>query len=251
MTVGARENVWNVLCFGGRCAPRAPVAHTEGMQDAPDPRFFISTARQREEAAAVQESEPQLVAPRVYLGSRDCVLHKRAHLRQLGIECIVHCCDRAPDDPKTFEYRVVACNNETRDAGDQHSRHVHDDDGDCCGDDAGSCRDLHLLKWVDADAGTCLADDVVAWIASRVAAGKSVLIVGFDGVTNSCAIAVAYVMRALGLRLRDALDCVQRARPIVRLTPALRRDLEMYGVRIAAATLTTRIVPRRATAADQ
>lgn len=219
------------------------------QQEAYDPRFFISTVRQREEAAAVLDAEPQLVAPQVYLGSRDCVLHKRAHLLELGIACIVHCCDRAPDDAKTFEYRVVVCNNETRDAGDQHSRHVHDDDGECCGSDAASCRDLHLLKWVNADSGTCLADDLSDWIAARVAAGKSVLIVGFDGVTNSCAVAVAYLMRARAMRLRDALECVQRARPIVRLTPALRRDLDMYGVRLAAASLTTRIVPRRATAA--
>jgi hypothetical protein len=121
-----------------------------GMEEQHDPRFFISTVQQRAIAADVAATEPQLVCPGLYLSSRDAVLHKKPKLLELGITHILMCCDRAPDDPRTFSYKVVPCNNESRDAGDQHAHHLHDEEGECCGAEEGSCKDLHLLKWIDA-----------------------------------------------------------------------------------------------------
>lgn len=65
------------------------------MEEQYDPRFFVATAHQMDVARRTDETEPQEVdAGRVYLGSRQCVLRKRARLQELGIRYILMCCDR-------------------------------------------------------------------------------------------------------------------------------------------------------------
>lgn len=208
-------------------------------------QFAQSTARQKEEAAEVAASEPQEVYPGLFLGSRACVTHKRARVVEMGIRHVIQCCDRAPDDPRTFETRVVFCNNESRDSSDQHARHAHGPDDPCCGGGGEKsskdhqCTDLHLLKWTD---GSTLADSICAWVRD---VGGPVLVVGFDGRTNSAAVVCAILMRNHGMALRTAWESIVAVRPIVWLTPALRRDLQAYEVRIASEASAIRFVPPR------
>jgi hypothetical protein len=217
----------------------------------PDPRFFVSTKRQREVAAQCEEEEPQRITDKVYLGSRKSVVARRERLRELDIGHIVMCCDRAPDLPEEFEYYQVPVNNETRDSKDQHSKHAHGDDGDgheYCSHGGGSCGDLHLMKWIvrpDAD-DTFLAEKLCAWIDSRP---RAVLVHGYDGVSNSAAVAIAYVMWKQQMRLSDAIELVTSARPVVYLPEFLMRDLRVLDTRLCLARATgpglKRIVPQR------
>lgn len=223
--------------------------------DGGDPRFFISTKRQRDVALQVSETEPhEVVGGRVFLASRNCVLNKRDQLDRLGIKHIVMCCDRAPDFPKDFEYFVIAVNNESRDSSDQHARHVHDDDdphhANCS--HASGCGDLHLTKWKTnnddetASSSSCLAEEVCRWIDSRDGA---TLIHGFDGVSNSAAVATAYLMWNKKMRFSQAWSHLESIRPIVRLTPQLKHDLKVFDSRLMQsqeAKKLGRIVPKRA-----
>jgi hypothetical protein len=227
-----------------------------------DPRFFISTKEQRDLAARVAETEPQAITERVFLGSRNCVLFKKGALHDMGIKHIVMCCDRSPDLPTEFEYLQLAVNNETRDSKDQHTKHVHDEE---CNHDDGGCGDLHLVKWLTREGSvyfflisyensskriekgkddTCLAEEVCFWIDSRP--GK-VLIHGYDGVSNSAAVAIAFVMWKEGRRFQEAFDLVYAARPIVNLPEFLKRDLRIFDTRLAQARAGKglRIIPKR------
>ena len=225
------------------------------MQELPDPRFFVSTKHQREVAAQVEETEPQRIMDKIFLSSRKCVVARRQRLRELGIGHIVMCCDRAPDAPEEFEYYQVPVNNETRDSKDQHAKHVHGDDEDGhehCSHGGGACGDLHLMKWIVRPGAddTFLAEKLCAWIDSRPGA---VLIHGYDGVSNSAAVAVAFVMWKCQMRLSEAVDLVTRARPVVYLPEYLMRDLRVLDTRLClaraaasgTAAATKRIVPKR------
>ncbi len=221
------------------------------QEELPDPRFFVSTKRQRQVAAEMALTEPQRVTDKVFLGSRASVVLHRQRLRELGIAHIVMCCDRAPDAPDEFEYCVVAVNNETRDSSDQHSRHVHDNDGDghehCGHGPSGPCGDLHLTKWFDDESGesTCLAQQLAAWIDSRPG---PVLVHGYDGASNSAAVVVAYLMQSHCVRLTEAVETVTKARPVVYLPEFLMRDLRVLDTRLALARSSSakqRIVPKR------
>jgi hypothetical protein len=100
---------------------------------------------------------------------------------------------------------VISCNNEGRDAAIQHATHAHDTKhGDCCSAPDSSCRDLHLLNWVTEDR--LFVEDVVEWLGSR---DKPVLIIGFDGVTNSAACAIAFLMAKHRMRFNDAYEAVR------------------------------------------
>ena len=202
--------------------------------------------------ATALATEPHAVFDRsVFLGSRDCVLNasKRALLNTLDIKHILMACDRSEDAPREFNYLSVRVNNETRDSGDQHSRHVHDDEeGGCSHGDGGGCGDLHLMKWkVDAETGDakCQAEVLCEWIDEKVQEGQKVLIHGYDGVTNSAAIAIAYIMWK-GVRLSEALLRVEAVRPIVRLTPPILKDLKTWDTRLVVSRSDIgRIIPKR------
>ena len=91
---------------------------------------------------------------------------------------------------------------------------MHDDDdaeGGSCSHGHGGCGDLHLLKWKSQAGGTdtCLADSICSWIDARLAAGGKVLVHGYDGVTNSVAVALAFLMHKQQWRLSTALARVQ------------------------------------------
>ena len=218
------------------------------MEEKVDPRFFISTKRQRDVAEIIAETEPQEVVPGLFLGSRDCVLHKKDHLIDLGIKSIVMCCDRRPDEAKTFEYKVVEVNNESKHSAQQHATHVHDDDEHDCADHEGGCGDLHLLQWImdEGDQTKCLADELSAWIDSKLEEGN-VLVHGFDGITNSAAVVVAYLMWKQNLRFAEALELVKSKREIVKLTSAITRDLKIYDTRLYTSRndLKLRVIPKR------
>lgn len=229
------------------------------MADSSDPRWFISTKEQRQQQANVLESEPQQLLEEegrlLLLGSRECVVNaekRRRLVEELGVRYVVMCCDRAPDVPKLFEYLHVSVNNESRDSGDQHLRHVHDDHHEegGCSHGEGGCGDLHLLKWIvrEGTETKCLADEVCEWIDARISRGDgNVLIHGYDGVTNSAAVAIAYLMWKKSLRLTDAIALVEKQRPIVRLTPPISRDLQIWDTRLVLSRtkLKNRIIPKR------
>jgi len=201
-----------------------------------DPRFFTATARQKEVFQQMMENEPQQVLGEgglLFLGSRSCVYHHVDRLQDLGIKCIVMCCDRNPDEPKLFEYYHLPVNNESRDSGDQHARHVLDeDDHEHCNHKG--CGDLHLLERDANNLSITLVDKTNAWIDERLAAGKPVLVHGYDGVTNSAAIVIAYLMWKQQLSLQHALAKVSAVRPLVRLTSPIQADLERYEIKLAA-----------------
>ena len=225
------------------------------MEESIDPRWFISTKRQRDIAAEALDNEPQQLMEHLYLGSRDCMLNveKRSRLKQeYNVKSVLMCCDRRPDFPKEFEYYELRVNNESRDSGDQHSRHVHDDDelGGACTHGGGGCGDLHLLRWKvqdNSDAQTCLAQVLCSWIDERIQQGQSVLIHGFDGVTNSPAVAIAYLMWKKKMRLSEACALVEAKRPIVRLTPPILKDLQIWDSRLVQSRtqFTKRLIPKR------
>ena len=193
------------------------------QSDSVDPRFFISTKSQRDLFANVADTEPQQIVPNLYLGSRNCVLSKKQRLLDLNVKHIVMCCDRAEDFPNEFEYFKLAVNNETRDSKEQHSKHVHDDD---CNHEDGSCSDLNLTKWMmgksDQDE-TCLAEVLCRWIDERIERGNGVLVHGYDGVSNSAAVVIAFIMWKEGKRFNEALEIVAKARPIVNLPEFLKK----------------------------
>jgi hypothetical protein len=216
------------------------------MKEGYDPRFFISTKEQRDVFALVSESEPQQILEHLFLSSRNGVVSKKQALKDLGVKHIVMCCDRAPDFPSEFEYLKVSVNNERRDSKDQHSKHVHDED---CNHDDGSCSDLNLTKFIvrEGKDDTCLAEVLCEWIDARVARGNGVLVHGYDGVSNSAAVVVAYVMWKQRKRFQDALDLVVAARPIVSLPEFLKHDLRVLDTRLAQRneSKTRRIIPKR------
>lgn len=218
------------------------------MQQLPDPRFFVSTQEQRDVFQRVMEAEPQHVSGKLWLGSRLCLATpaRRDRLRGLGVTSVLACCDRAPDAPLEFAYLVVPVDNETRDSRQQHARHAHADGGGagCCGAAAdGACRDLHLLQWLE-DGASCVAERLCRWIDAQPGA---VLVHGFDGVSNSAAVVVAYLMWKDGLRLSAALELVTARRPIVAIPEFILADLRVLDTRlyVARAGGVGRIVPRR------
>jgi hypothetical protein len=166
------------------------------------------------------------------------------------------CCDKHPDRKNDYEYLVLLVNNESRDSRDQHATHVHDDAEGGCSHGDGLCADLHLLKWKFDEEGnqTCLAQDICKWMDERIEKGGKILVHGYDGVTNSTAVVVAYLMWKEKLRLKDAVEKVASKRPIIRLTNTIMRDLGIWDTRLVLERTdmkNRRIIPQRGTSKKQ
>ena len=154
------------------------------------------------------------VYPMLYLGSLSAA-HSLTLLRELGVRSVVNCTTMRPRFPENFAY----FNCPLDDTADARIDAYFDD----------------ASEWARCAAPLPLPRPLCpahARCAARSARPGGTLVHCVAGVSRSCAMALALMMRVHGLTLLDAWTRVKAARPVVRPNPSFLVQLRGYEARV-------------------
>jgi len=168
---------------------------------------------------------------------------------QLKLKYLLHAYHVPPKetDISYFEKVMhVEVDNLRRELEDQHQTHIHgDDDQHNCSSHSGKCKELHILK--HNKEGKIRAEIYNEFIEEALSKNKPILVVGQDGISNSAALVISYLMWKKKLTFEEAFQFVYKKRPIIKLPSFMKRDLEKYAIRLESKSITERIIPNRKT----